>query len=170
MSEELNDLTRRLYAQGTPGIAIRWGDWHNFTIALLIPEDQRGLFDAVIAQSKLSVWDANELKQRYLTPQEQQAEQDAKETAEAEQMIFTATGRSRPATGISAKSWTPCGTTPACWKWCVLPGTCRASTGPSMNSMQISCGKSRISFKAGSAMTMMPPWNGAGKSRAKAAQ
>lgn len=32
---------------------------------------------------------------------------------------------------------------------------------------QISCGKSRISFKAGSAMTMMPPWNGAGKSRAK---
>lgn len=52
--------------------------------ALLTPEYQRGLFDAVIAQSKLSVWDANELKQRYLTPEEQQADQAAKEAAEAE--------------------------------------------------------------------------------------
>ncbi len=52
--------------------------------ALLTPEDQRRLFDAVIAQSKLSVWDAKELKQRYLTPEEQQADQEAKEAAEAE--------------------------------------------------------------------------------------
>ena len=52
---------------------------------LLSPGDQRGLFDAVIAQSKLSAWDAKELKQRYLTPEEQQADQEAKEAAEAEE-------------------------------------------------------------------------------------
>lgn len=52
--------------------------------ALLTPEDQRKLFDVVIAQSKLSFWDAKMLKQRYLTPEEQQAEQEAKEAAAAE--------------------------------------------------------------------------------------
>lgn len=46
-------------------------------------------------------------------------------------------------------------------------GIYRGSTVPNMNSMQISCGKSRISFKTGSATTTMPPWSGAGKSRAK---
>ena len=52
--------------------------------ALLSPEDQRGIFDVVIAQSELSACDAGRLKQRYLTPEEQQAEQAAKEAAEAE--------------------------------------------------------------------------------------
>ena len=52
---------------------------------LLSPEDQRGIFDVVIAQSELSAYDAGRLKQRYLTPEEQQAEQAAKEAAEAEE-------------------------------------------------------------------------------------
>lgn len=52
--------------------------------ALLSPEDRRGIFDVLITQSKLSAYDANQLKQRYLTPEEQQAEQEAKEAAEAE--------------------------------------------------------------------------------------
>lgn len=52
--------------------------------ALLFPEDQRGLFDAAISQSKLSALDASQLKQRYLTPEEQRAEQEAKEAAAAE--------------------------------------------------------------------------------------
>lgn len=52
--------------------------------ALLSPEDRRGMFDAVISQSKLSSYDASQLKQRYLTPEEQQAEQVAKEAARAE--------------------------------------------------------------------------------------
>lgn len=52
--------------------------------ALLSPEDRRGLFDAVISQSKLSSYDASQLKQRYLTPAEQQAEQVAKEAERAE--------------------------------------------------------------------------------------
>ena len=52
--------------------------------ALLSPEDRRGLFDAVISQSKLSSYDASQLKQRYLTPEERQAEQEAKEAERAE--------------------------------------------------------------------------------------
>lgn len=52
--------------------------------ALLLPEDQRGIFDVLISQSKLSAYDANQLKRRYLTPEEQQAEQETKEAAEAE--------------------------------------------------------------------------------------
>lgn len=52
--------------------------------ALLSPEDRRGLFDVVIAQSKPSSYDASQLKQRYLTPAEQQAEQVAKEAERAE--------------------------------------------------------------------------------------
>lgn len=53
--------------------------------ALLSPEDRRGLFDAVISQSKLSSYDASQLKQRYLTPEEQQAEQQAKEAVAEEE-------------------------------------------------------------------------------------
>lgn len=52
---------------------------------LLSPEDRRGLFDAVISQSKLSSYDASQLKQRYLTPEERQAEQAAKEAAAEEE-------------------------------------------------------------------------------------
>lgn len=53
--------------------------------ALFSPEDRRGLFDAVISQSKLSSYDASQLKQRYLTPEEQQVEQAAKEAAAEEE-------------------------------------------------------------------------------------
>ena len=53
--------------------------------ALLSPEDQRGIFDVVISRSKLSAYDAGQLKQRYLTPEEQQAEQMAKEAAAEEE-------------------------------------------------------------------------------------
>lgn len=52
--------------------------------ALLSPEDQRGMFDAVISQSKLASSDASQLKQRYLTPEEQQTDREAKEAAKAE--------------------------------------------------------------------------------------
>ena len=54
------------------------------TAALLTAEDRRGLFDAVISLPKLSALDASQLKQRYLTPEEQQADQEAKEAAAAE--------------------------------------------------------------------------------------
>lgn len=53
--------------------------------ALLSSEDQRGIFDVVISRSKLSAYDAGQLKQRYLTPEEQQAEQTAKEAAAEEE-------------------------------------------------------------------------------------
>lgn len=53
--------------------------------ALLSPEDQRGIFDVVISQSELSAYDAGQLKQRYLTQEEQQAEQAAKEAAAEEE-------------------------------------------------------------------------------------
>lgn len=53
--------------------------------ALLSPEDQRGIFDVVISRSKLSDYDAGQLKQRYLTPEEQQAEQAAREAAAEEE-------------------------------------------------------------------------------------
>lgn len=52
--------------------------------ALLSLESRRGIFNVVISQSKLSAYDAAQLKQRYLTPEEQQAEQKAKEAAAAE--------------------------------------------------------------------------------------
>lgn len=52
---------------------------------LLPPEDQRGLFDVVITLPKLSASDADKLKQRYFTPEEQRADQEAKEAAAAEQ-------------------------------------------------------------------------------------
>ena len=53
--------------------------------ALLSPEDQRGIFDAVISRSKLSAYDAGQLKQRYLTPEEQESEQTAKKAAAEEE-------------------------------------------------------------------------------------
>lgn len=53
--------------------------------ALLSPEDQRGIFDVVISRSKLSAYDAGQLKQRYLTPEEQQAEQAAQKAAAEEE-------------------------------------------------------------------------------------
>lgn len=52
---------------------------------LLPPEDQRGLFDVVITLPKLSASDADKLKQRYFTPEEQRADQESKEAAAAEQ-------------------------------------------------------------------------------------
>lgn len=53
--------------------------------ALLSPEDQRGIFDVVISRSKLPAYVASQLKQRYLTPEEQQAEQTAKKAAAEEE-------------------------------------------------------------------------------------
>lgn len=51
--------------------------------ALLSSEDQRGIFDALISNPKLSTYDADQLKRCYLTPEEQQAEQKAREAAKA---------------------------------------------------------------------------------------
>ena len=52
--------------------------------AQLLPEDQRGIFGVLITQSKLPTYEATQLKRRYLTPEEQQAELEAKKAAEAE--------------------------------------------------------------------------------------
>lgn len=99
------DLQRDFLADDPEGqrLLLHWLDEYFFTIrpksyldfalsvlkdeqvaALLLPEDQRGIFDVLISQSKLSTYDADQLKRRYLTPEEQQAEQEANEAAEAE--------------------------------------------------------------------------------------
>lgn len=54
------------------------------TSALLAPEDRRRVFDVVITQPKLSTYDAAQLKQRYFTSEELQADQDAKKAAAEE--------------------------------------------------------------------------------------
>lgn len=55
------------------------------TSAMLTAEDRRKVFDVMITQPKLSAYDAAQLKQRCLTPEELQADQAAKKAADEEQ-------------------------------------------------------------------------------------
>lgn len=55
---------------------------NNYAAGLLPQEDLRKLFDLLLTQGKLSVHEADRLKHRYFTPEEMQADQEARDAEE----------------------------------------------------------------------------------------